>query len=199
MVETTTIAYFEKLFTEPSSLDHQTQNWKGKTLTNEQSQLLIQPVSRLEIKEALFSLKSDSAPGPDGYSAVFFKDNWEIIGDDLLDEVEYFFKNNYMYYPINATSITLILKVDSPIMMKDFRPISCCNITYKVITKILVRRLKPLLPSLFSDNQSAFVKGRTIQSNVLLIYELVKNYKDLGGPKRCDIKVDILKAFDTVK
>lgn len=86
-----------------------------------------------------------------------------------------------MYYPINATSISLIPKVDNPLMMKDFRPISCCNVTYKVITKILVRRLKPLLPSLISGNQSAFVQGKTIQSNILLIRELVKKLYEAWG------------------
>lgn len=198
IVETTAMAYFEKLFTEPTILEPPIQNWEGNTLTEEQRQILIQPVARSEIKEALFSLSSDSAPGPDGYSAGFFKENWETIGENFLDAIEYFFKNNYMYYPLNATSISLIPKVDNPLMMKDFRPISCCNVTYKVITKILVRRLKPLIPSLISDNQSAFVKGRSIQSNILLIHELVKNYKKQGGPKCCAIKVDIMKAFDTV-
>lgn len=83
--------------------------------------------------------------------------------------------------------------------MKEFKPISCCNTTYKVIAKILISRLKPLLPNLVNKNQSAFIRGRQIQDNILLMHEMVKNYKRVGGPKDCAIKVDIMKAFDMVK
>lgn len=198
MIETEVTIYFEKLFTEPNPSELPCQNWPGRTLTDAQGHTLSQLVTKQEIKEALFSINSNSAPGPDGYTAVFFKDNWVTIENDFTEAIEYFFKQQFMYYHINATSISLIPKTENPTKMKDFRPISFCNVTYKVITKILANRLKPLLPSLISDNQSAFVKGRTIQSNILLVHELVKNYKKADGPKCCAIKVDIMKAFDTV-
>lgn len=94
--------------------------------------------------------------------------------------------------------ISLIPKIDSPIKMKDF-PISCCDVCYKIISKITVNRLKPILPLLVDDNQSAFVRGRSIQDNILLMHDLVKAYQKIGGPSGCAIKMDIMKAFDTVK
>lgn len=104
-----------------------------------------------------------------------------------------------MYYPIKCTSIRLTPKIEGPLSIKDFRPISCCNITYKVISKILAIKLKSLPPDLVDENQSTFVKERNIQDNILLMHEIVKNYQKLGVPGRCAIKVDIMKAFDTVR
>ena len=83
--------------------------------------------------------------------------------------------------------------------MKDYRPIACCNVLYKVVSKILANRLKVLLPRIISETQSAFVKGRRLMENVLLASELVKNYhKDTVTP-RCLMKIDISKAFDSVQ
>lgn len=128
-----------------------------------------------------FSLSSDSALGPDGFSAIFFKENWQSIGDEFTLAIDYFFKNEYIYFPINATAISLIPKSDNPINIRQFRPISCCNVVYKVISKILTNRLKTLIHLLVGENQSAFIKGRSIQSNILLMHEIVKDYKKQGG------------------
>ena len=83
--------------------------------------------------------------------------------------------------------------------MKDYRPISCCNVIYKVISKILASRLKKLLPSFISPNQSAFVKDRLLMENVLLASELVKNYHKPSVSSMCAVKIDISKAFDSVQ
>lgn len=83
--------------------------------------------------------------------------------------------------------------------MKDFRPIVCCNLLYKVISKVIARRLKWILPVAIELNQSAFVKGRLLLENVLLALELVNGYHEKTNTDRCAIKFDISKAFDTVK
>jgi len=82
--------------------------------------------------------------------------------------------------------------------MGDFRPIACCNVLYKCITKILSNRMLPFLDSLISRNQSAFVPGRCISKNILLAQELVRNYHRSGGRPRCTMKVDLMKAYDSV-
>lgn len=103
-----------------------------------------------------------------------------------------------MYYPMNAITISLISKVDALIEMKDFRPISYCIVTYKVVTWILENRIKPFLAHLVDQNQSVFVHGRNIQHNILLIHDLMKIYKKATDPIGCAIKMGIMKAFDTV-
>lgn len=83
--------------------------------------------------------------------------------------------------------------------MKDYRPIACCNLLYKVISKILARRLKEILPEAIEPNQSAFIKGCLLIENVLLASKLVNGYHKTSASSHCAIKFDIAKAFDTVK
>lgn len=82
-------------------------------------------------------------------------------------------------------------------MVIEFKPISCCNIIYKCIAKILANRLKVCLPSLISWNQSAFIHGKRIVDNILLANKVVKDYHRSTGEPRCAIKVDLKRAFDS--
>lgn len=99
---------------------------------------------------------------------------------------------------MNTTTIALIPKKSEACTLGEYRPISLCNIVYKVITKIIARRMKPILVSCISKNQAAFLKGRSLGENVLLASELIRNYPKSSCPKSSMLKVDIRKAFDTV-
>lgn len=100
---------------------------------------------------------------------------------------------------INATILTLVPKFPGATTIKDFRPISCCNTLYKTIFKLLVSRIKPLLTKIILPNQSAFIKGRLLLENTLLASEMVHRCHKDKGPRRLTIKVDITKAFDTLR
>lgn len=162
---------------------------------------LVAPVSSDEIKTALFSLPSGKACGPDGYTKEFYVATWSIIGSDFTVVVQSFFLFGQMPRSVNATLLALIPKniASTSSTIKDYRPISCCNMLYKVISKILANRLKILLPDFIEPNQSAFVKGRLLLENVLLATELVKDYHRDSVATRSAIKFDISKAFDTVQ
>ncbi|KAK4384083.1 Transposon TX1 uncharacterized protein [Sesamum angolense] len=84
----------------------------------------------------------DRAPGPDGYSSGFFKAAWPVVGEEITAAVMDFFTTGRLLKQVNATLITLIPKVSAPSLVADFRPISCCNVIYKIITKILVIRIR---------------------------------------------------------
>jgi hypothetical protein len=99
---------------------------------------------------------------------------------------------------VNATIITLVPKKINPSSMGDFRPISCCNVIYKCITKILSNRMLPFLGELVGMNQSAFIPSRSISENVLLAQEIVRNYHKGNGKPRCSLKIDLMKAYDSV-
>ncbi|WZZ15546.1 hypothetical protein YC2023_108635 [Brassica napus] len=156
-------------------------------------------VTKEEIKEVLFRMPSNKSPGQDGYTTEFFKEAWEIIGEDITVAIQSFFITGFLLKGLNSTILALIPKKDEVKMMKDYRPISCCNVLYKVISKLIANRLKSVLPKFITLNQSAFIKERLLMENVLLAIELVKDYHSDNISLRCALQVDISKAFDSVQ
>lgn len=144
-------------------------------------------------------MPSSKAPGPDGFPAEFYRAAWCIIKEDFVVAVQSFFMYGFLPWGVNATILTLIPKHDDAKEIKDYRPISCCNILYKVISKVLANRLIVLLPDLIEPNQCAFVKGRLLLENALLATELVKDYHKPSIKARSVLKLDISKAFDFVR
>ncbi|XP_021996242.2 uncharacterized protein LOC110893442 [Helianthus annuus] len=169
-----------------------------KVLSEDKATAMAWMVSNEEIKQAMFSIAGNKAPGPDGYTSIFFKKSWDVIGNDICSAVRDFFDNGSLLTQLNHTIISLIPKVSTPALITDYRPISCCNTLYKCISKIITNRIKEGLGDIFSINQSAFVPGRRIPDNILLTQELMHNYHRNHGPPRCAFKVDIQKAYDTV-
>lgn len=138
-----------------------------------------------EVKCALDAIGDLKAPGPDGMSAVFYKRFWQKIGPKIKEEVLDVLNGGEMLAGWNETTIVLIPKVKSPESLTQYRPISLCNVLYKLISKVLANRLKVILPDLISPTQSAFVPGRMITDNVLLAYEITHlMHKKKGGQAR---------------
>ena len=167
-------------------------------LSQDQAIAMTTDVTDTEVREAIFSMGDDKSPGPDGFSACFFKAAWDTVGLDVTRAVKEFFLTGNLLKELNHTVIALIPKVKSPSKVTDYRPIALCNVIFKCITKILSNRMKTCLHELVSDNQSAFVPGRRITDNILLTQELMHNYHLDRGAPRCAFKVDIQKAYDTV-
>ncbi|KAL2253070.1 UNVERIFIED_CONTAM: hypothetical protein Sindi_0101700 [Sesamum indicum] len=150
---------------------------------------LIKPFTAEDVKLAMFDIAKDKAPGPDGYSSGFFKAAWPVVGDEVIRVVLDFFTTGRILNP----------KVHSPITIADFRPISCCDVLYKVIVKLLVQRLSLVLGKLVSPCQTAFIPGRSIGDNIMMALELFTGYNQRCLPPRCVLKVDIRKAYDTME
>lgn len=107
-------------------------------------------VSDEEIKHALSSLKPFKSPGPDGLQAGFFQRFWLVVGHSVSKEMRRIFQEKRVPTSLNQTHIALIVKIKGPKTVGNFRPISLCNIVYKIITKIIVTRIRPLKEKLFS-------------------------------------------------
>lgn len=120
------------------------------------------------------------------------------MGQNLLDAVRSFFNNSVLLRQTNATVLTLIPKVTGASQLSQFRPISLCNTVYKVISRILVNRLKLLAPLAVQENQVGFVKGRFLCENVLLATELVADFDKDGSTTRGCLQIDISKAYDNL-
>jgi hypothetical protein len=123
----------------------------------EKSVLLEKEVTKEEIREILFSMKSNNAPGPDGYTAEFFEAAWHIVGKEVVAAIKDFFTSGLLLKEVNATILTLVPKKINPSDMGDFRPIACYTVIYKCITKIISNKMLPLMGNLVSMNQSTFI------------------------------------------
>ena len=171
---------------------------QGKKLDPEQAQILIHPVTEEEIKKALFSIGDDKAPGPDGYSSYFFKKAWDIVGRDFVAAVMEFFSSGHILRQINHSVLALIPKSKDSDRVEDYRPIACCNVIYKVISKIIALRLAPALTSIVDLAPAAYVQNRKMIDNIYLLQELLRQYGRKRTSPRCMLNVDLRKAFDSV-
>ena len=126
---------------------------------------------------------------------------WHIVGDNVVSVVLEFLITSYLLPDLNHTYIVLIPKIKNPVKVSDYRPISLCNVIYKIIAKVLANRLKQVLPHIISPTQSAFVPGRLITDNVLVAYEALHmmHGRKKGKNGTLAMKLDISKVYDRVE
>ena len=130
-----------------------------------------------EVDQALKQMAPLTAPGRDGMSPIFYKTYWHIVSKDVTTMVLNALNSGVVHESLNPTFISLIPKIKNPKKVSDFRPISLCNVVYKLISKVLVNRLKKILSNLVFESQSAFLSGRLISDNVLVAFETLHYLK----------------------
>jgi len=171
-IESLAVEYFKDLFTTSDPQDfHSALRDVPVIISDVMNERLIKEISTDEVKRALFSLNPDKVPGPDGMTALFYQRFWDLTGPDLVKVVQNFHSSSFFDERLNETNICMIPKTDRPRKMAEFWPISLCNVSYKVISKVLSSRLKKILLELISETQSAFVAGRLITDNILIAQE----------------------------
>ena len=146
-------------------------------------------------------MHSSKAPNLDRYHAGLFKQFWSMVGSDITRLVLDCLNNGRDIGVINKTFITLIPKIEAVKAMKDFHPISLCNVVYKIIEILIASMIKGVLPNVMDEAQSVFIEGRLIMNNIIIAYEAfhcLKNVSETEG-KYMVIKLDMSKAYDRIE
>ncbi|KAM0869563.1 hypothetical protein ACQ4PT_040591 [Festuca glaucescens] len=151
-----------------------------------------------EVWGVIREMQPDCAPGPDGFSGGFYQRAWPIIKRDIMAAVlKLFVGDGRGFGKLNGAIITLIPKRLEAVEVGDYRPISLVHSFAKLFSKILANRLRPKMHSLVSTNQSAFIKGRNLHDNFMLVRQLarkINSRKEVGVL----LKLDISRAFDSL-
>ncbi|KAF7153144.1 hypothetical protein RHSIM_Rhsim01G0167200 [Rhododendron simsii] len=107
------------------------------SITEEMNTLLLRSVEDHEIKAATFQMGALKAPGSDGFPGLFFQQFWEVIKGDTCAAIKSFFSGNYLLKKLNHTNIVLVPKIPHPEALPHFKPISLCNFSVKIISKVV--------------------------------------------------------------
>lgn len=192
-----TVEFYTTLFAREATSNHSAiLSHIPSILTAQDNLMLTGLLTESEVKTAVWSLDPHSAAGPDGFHGHFYRSCWNVIHSDVFKAVQEFFLGVPQPSIMARALITLIPKVSSPQTFGDFRPICLTNFLSKVCTRIIATRLGTILPCLISPEQTGFLPGHDISSQVLLAQEMI-HMLDKGGSQLC-LKLDMMKAFDRV-
>lgn len=140
--------YFKTLYNEPVARVEEPQTlplFIYKMIADEDNHSLLTILDEVETRKAAFAIGADKSPGPDGFNGKFYHIYWHLLAGEVVCMVRFFFTTGTFAPNLNETSMVLIAQKDGAHKLFDFRPISLCNVTYKIISKLLVTRLRPLL------------------------------------------------------
>ncbi|KAJ9567792.1 LOW QUALITY PROTEIN: hypothetical protein OSB04_003758 [Centaurea solstitialis] len=168
-----------------------------KKISEAQNDFLEKSFSSNEIKEAVWGCGGEKSPGPDRFSFTFIKKFWDVVGPDFIDATNHFAKNPYLNRGCNDSFIALIPKTKDPLSLGDYRPIHLIGCIGKVISKVLAERLKMVIDSVISPEQTAYVKGKSIVDGPLIVNEII-SWAKRTKKKVFLLKIDFEKAFDNL-
>lgn len=194
-------AYFQRIFASvhpvcPNSL----QDIMRPTITADMNTCLMRCPTGSDISQALFSMGNYKSPGPDGMTVAFYKHYWGIIHETVIKEIQDVFVHGRIKPSFNHTFLALIPKTKGAARVEHFRPIALCNVSLKIITKLIAGRLRPYLAELIHPSQAAFIPHRTITDNIIINHEVLR-YMQMkhGATGFMAIKIDLAKAYDRVE
>jgi hypothetical protein len=164
----------------------------------DENAFLAAPYSEEEVRNAVFQMEHNKAPGPDGFPAEFYQNFWDIIKSDLLALFSALHKDQLQLFRLNFGEIILLPKVMEAERIQQFRPICLLNVSFKIFTKTATLRLNSVADHVVRPSQTAFMQGRNILDGVVTLHETVHELhrKKLNG---VILKIDFEKAYDKVK
>ncbi|RZB54606.1 putative transcription repressor OFP9 [Glycine soja] len=170
-------------------------------ISDDDNCMLIAPFSKDEFKVALFQMHPDKSSRPDGLNTAFYQRFWSLFGDEVSAKCVKWLDEGSFLQKINDTNIVLVPKCDQPTSMKDLRLKSLCNVIYKILSKALLNRLKKVIGRCISEQQYAFIQGKSMLDNALIANEVIHHMKCKVRGKQGEIalKKEIIKAYDRVQ
>ena len=193
-------SFYENLYTE-EPLDNPSTTFLldqiDTSLSEEEKSKLDKNLDKKECHEALSAMKRNKSPGADGLPAEFYCSFWFILGDDLVDVLNFSLHFGLLPESMRSALIRLLYKKGDKLNLVNWRPISLLNTDYKIGTKALSNRLKQALPFLLNEDQTCTIPGRTIFDNLYLVRDTIAYVKQKNIPLAI-IKIDQEKAFDRV-
>lgn len=161
---------------------------------------LSRSVTKEEVCFALRNMGPLKSPGPDGYLGVFYQKNWSLIGSQVTATVDGVIRRGAFPEEFCDALLIPIAKVEKPEFITQFRPISLLNVVFKLTTKVIVNRLKPILPKIISPTLASFIPGRQITDNIVIVEEVLHTMRSrAAGKKRMIMKIDLEKAYDRIR
>lgn len=192
--------YYKQLFTDSGSFEPFCISGCFPRLDDDWKNEISRPVTDEEIRSTIGFMGNFKAPGSDGLQAIFYKSQWSIVGPAVCSLIKAIFQEPSKVSELNETLITLVPKVEPVTSIKEMRPISLCNVTYKAVTKILSQRLRVMLDKLISPVQCSFVPNRQSRDNIIITQEVIHSMKaKKGAVGWMAIKLDLEKAYDRLK
>ena len=194
--------YYKRLFTALNNLNtDDVLASVDRVVTGEIACNLVRPYTEEEVQTALFQMHPSKALGPDDMSLFFFQRFWHIVGQDVTKAILSILHSGRYLHKINYTHLVLIPKKSNPQNITENRPISLGNVVSRLISNVVANRVKPMLPCVTSDSQSAFVLGRLITDNITIAFEMVHRVwnRRWGKVGHMTVKLDISKAYDRVE
>ena len=168
-------------------------------LNVEEQESLEKDLTFEELKDALTSFADNKSPGEDGFTKEFYEAFFDLLWKDLLNSYNDAFNKGSLTVSQKRGTITLIPKGDENLSdLKNWRPISLLNIDYKILSKVLAKRMEQHLPKLIHSDQTGFVNGRYIGQNIRLLSDIME-FSDSKNFQGILLFVDFEKAFDTLE
>ena len=164
-------------------------------VTREDNENLTKPISMQEVEGVMQQMDQGKSLGPDEFTTNFFHHFWDMPKEKVWAIVEESRTNKGVLKDFNPTFLALIPKSEGADAPGKFRPIALCNVIYKIISKVIANRLKPLLLGIISPEQSWFVEGRKILDGIITVQEAIHSLKCTRIPGML-IKLDIAKSYD---
>lgn len=187
-------------------------------VTSSMNEQLLYEFTRCEVARAIKQMHPSKAPGPDGFPTLFYRRYWSKVSKTIICNVLDILNVKRPVRKWNETYIALIPKIQQPKAVVDYRPIGLCNVSYKIVAKVLVNRMKWILQDIISENQYAVVSGHSIFYNIIIGHECLHSTKNRrkgrqgwvamkhsiknrrkGKQGWVAMKLDMSKAYDRVE